>query len=56
MVVVSYLFFFFQINFGEGMTRCESYPPCFGTIYFPIARSSFVYFPYFLFFFSILIM
>ena len=37
MVVVSHLFFFFQINFREGMTRCESYPPCFGTIYFPIA-------------------
>ena len=37
MVVVSHLFFFFQINFGEGMTRCESYPPCFGTIYFPTA-------------------
>ena len=41
MVVVSHLFFFFQINFREGMTRCESYPPCFGTIYFPIAPSSF---------------
>ena len=39
MVVVSHLFFFFQINFREGMTRCESYPPCFGTIYFPIAPS-----------------
>ena len=25
------------------MTRCESYPPCFGTIYFPTA-------PYFMFF------
>lgn len=25
----------FWINFREGMTRCESYPPCFGTIYFP---------------------
>lgn len=37
MVVVSHLFFFFQINLREGMTRCESYPPCFGTIYFPIA-------------------
>ena len=37
MVVVSHLFFFFQINFREGMTRCESYPPCFGTIYFPTA-------------------
>ena len=35
MVVVSHLFFFFQINFREGMTRCESHPPCFGTIYFP---------------------
>ena len=23
------------------MTRCESYPPCFGTIYFPTAPSSF---------------
>ena len=22
------------------MTRCESYPPCFGTIYFPTAPSS----------------
>ena len=21
------------------MTRCESYPPCFGTIYFPTAPS-----------------
>ena len=40
MVVVSHLFFFFQINFREGMTRCESYPPCFGTIYFPIAPFS----------------
>ena len=40
MVVVSHLFFFFQINFREGMTRCESYPPCFGTIYFPIAPLS----------------
>ena len=37
MVVVSHLFFFFQINFREGMTRCESHPPCFGTIYFPTA-------------------
>ena len=35
MVVVSHLFFFFQIKFREGMTRCESHPPCFGTIYFP---------------------
>ena len=23
------------------MTRCESYPPCFGTIYFPTAPSFF---------------
>ena len=22
------------------MTRCESYPPCFGTIYFPTAPSA----------------
>ena len=42
MVVVSHLFFFFQINFREGMTRCESYPPCFGTIYFPIAPSFYI--------------
>ena len=35
MVVVSHLFFFFSDKFREGMTRCESYPPCFGTIYFP---------------------
>ena len=34
MVVVSHLFFFFQINFREGMTQRKSYPPCFGTIYF----------------------
>ena len=27
------------------MTRCESYPPCFGTIYFPTAPlSKFSYF------------
>ena len=38
MVVVSHLFFFFQINFREGMTQRKSYPPCFGTIYFPTAR------------------
>ena len=37
MVVVSHLFFFFSDKFREGMTRCESYPPCFGTIYFPTA-------------------
>ena len=37
MVVVSHLFFFFQINFREGMTQRKSYPPCFGTIYFPTA-------------------
>ena len=24
------------------MTRCESYPPCFGTIYFPTAPFLFV--------------
>ena len=24
------------------MTRCESYPPCFGTIYFPTAPSFFL--------------
>lgn len=23
------------------MTRCESYPPCFGTIYFPTAPLAF---------------
>ena len=40
------------------MTRCESYPPCFGTIYFPTAPflcksvflygfcGNFLYFPY----------
>ena len=27
--------FALDIEFREGMTRCESYPPCFGTIYFP---------------------
>ncbi len=32
MVVVSHFLF---DTFREGMTRCESYPPCFGTIYFP---------------------
>ena len=26
------------------MTRCESYPPCFGTIYFPTAPYSFLTF------------
>ena len=41
MVVVSHLFFFFQINFREGMTQCKSYPPCFGTIYFPTAPFSY---------------
>ena len=25
------------------MTRCESYPPCFGTIYFPTAPSYTLY-------------
>ena len=34
MVVVSRLF---SDKFREGMTRCESYPPCSGTIYFPTA-------------------
>ena len=24
------------------MTRCESYPPCFGTIYFPTAPCVFI--------------
>ena len=33
MVVVSHLFF--SDKFREGMTRCEPYPLCFGTIYFP---------------------
>ena len=37
MVVVSHLFFFFSDKFREGMTRYGSYPPCFGTIYFPTA-------------------
>ena len=36
MVVVSHLFSFSD-KFREGMTRCESYPPCFRTIYFPTA-------------------
>ena len=26
------------------MTRCESYPPCFGTIYFPTAPLSLVFY------------
>ena len=43
MVVVSHLFSFSD-KFREGMTRCESYPPCFGTIYFPTAP--FLYFYY----------
>ena len=31
------IFFLFSDKFREGMTRCELYPPCFGTIYFPTA-------------------
>ena len=33
-------FFLFSDKFREGMTRCESYPPCFGTTYFPTAPIS----------------
>ena len=38
MVVVSHLFFLFSDKFREGMTRCESYPLCSRTIYFPTAH------------------
>ena len=47
MVVVSHTFFLFSDKFREGMTRCESYPLCSGTIYFPTAPlcSGTIYFP-----------